>query len=84
MKKRSQVKIPRKRIFWAPNGSRTHDLQNTGWTLYFDLRTLFHYLHFIQVTDSFIIEILLNIPVRKPSCLLFLVCVCVCGDISSC
>ena len=30
MKKRSQVEILRKRIFWAPNGSRTHDLPDTG------------------------------------------------------
>ena len=29
MKKRSQVEILRKRIFWAPNGSRTHDLPDT-------------------------------------------------------
>ena len=33
MKKRSQVEILRKIIFWAPNGSRTHDLPDTGWTL---------------------------------------------------
>ena len=31
MKKRSQVEIIRKRIFWAPNGSRTHDLPDTGY-----------------------------------------------------
>ena len=31
MKKRSQVEILRKRIVWAPNGSLTHDLPDTGW-----------------------------------------------------
>ena len=30
MKKRFQVEILRKRIFRAPNGSRTHDLPDTG------------------------------------------------------
>ena len=29
MKEHSQVKILRKKIFWAPNGSQTHDLPDT-------------------------------------------------------
>ena len=33
MKKGSQVEILRKKIFRAPNGSQTHDLPDTGWTL---------------------------------------------------
>ena len=72
MKKRSQVELLRKRIFWGPNGSRTHDLSRyrldalttelwetrseqghiLGSCVY--LRTLLHYLHFIQLTNPFI------------------------------
>ena len=33
MEKRFQVELLRKRMFWASNGSRTHDLPHTGWTL---------------------------------------------------
>ena len=34
MEKRSQVEILGRRIFWVPNRSPTHDLPDTGWTLW--------------------------------------------------
>ena len=67
MKKHSQVKILRKRIFWATNGSQPMTFQilvgcsnhwDTGdsrWARsYTRFRTLLHYLHFIQVNNPFI------------------------------
>ena len=67
MEKHSQVKILRKRIFWATNGSQPMTFQilvgrsnhwDTGdswWARsYTRFRTLLHYLHFIQVNNPFI------------------------------
>ena len=59
MLKRSQVESLRKRIFWPPAGSRLRLgaqkiflLSNSTWQRFMD-----HYLHFIQVTNPFIIII---------------------------
>ena len=48
MKKCSQVEILRKEFSEPPTGSEN------SFSEYFDLRTLLHYLHFIQVTNPFI------------------------------
>ena len=64
MKKHSQVThefsiaqwLERLTGIWKVMGSTPVGGSENSFSEYFDLRTLFHYLHFIQVTNPFIIS----------------------------